>query len=122
MSKQVTAPPLLPPAQADKLLEELVYERVVECIDFDALYQFEQELWCALGDLVAPDEVAEVAAEMVGRALVRTREDERRWITFADSGTSSVLDDDCELCREVAEAEKVQRKRPEAPVKRAASS
>lgn len=103
-----TAQPLIAPEQAAKLLDELVYERVVECIDFDALFGFEQELWMALGDIgVADDHIPDVTNELIGMALAKIKNDERRWMN-----SDAPLDDDCPLCRDLAAHEARTSKRP----------
>jgi hypothetical protein len=93
--------PLIAPGDAGKLLDEIIYERVLSCIDVDALLTFECELSSAFdecdfdGDPAAPD----LAKEMIDRAMHRAREE--RWEAhLRGSRSCDSLPWDCELCEE----------------------
>jgi hypothetical protein len=78
--------------QATKLLDDLIYERVLSFIDLDGLFGFEQELWCAYEELgPGGDHVAVAAKTMIDRALVRLCEDPRRYMTFGEPYGGSPL-------------------------------
>lgn len=97
MSGEIHGPvaALMTPEQASKLLDEVVYERVVGCIDFDALFQFEQELWHALYECGLDDEgVIQATDQLIERALARAGTDPRRHCS--DETYAEVLAD-CEL-------------------------
>jgi hypothetical protein len=73
---QAPAAPLMSAAQASQLLDHVVHQRVRELIDFCCLLAFEQELSHALSDCgLARDEVPEVSAQMIARALTRIGEE-----------------------------------------------
>jgi hypothetical protein len=80
MSGQLNIP-LLEPGQASKLLEDVLYERVLGCIDLQALFMIEVDLWVALSECdVADDDTAKrLAKEMIDRALRRLPDEERRY-------------------------------------------
>lgn len=91
---------MISPEKAGKLLDEVVYERVVSFVDLFGLAQFEQELEFALIEVgVEYDEVARVAKEMIDGALQRLSEDEGIRRLAANPPF-----DDCELCREQSTA------------------
>jgi hypothetical protein len=73
--------PLLAPDQASKLLEDVLYERVLGCIDLEALFMIEVDLWVALSECDVADEQAakRVAKDMIDRALRRLPDEERRY-------------------------------------------
>ena len=72
---------LMPPEKAAQLLDDLVYERVIACVDLDELYRFEQELWCALGDCgLDADAVITATDELIRIALTNVADDERRHV------------------------------------------
>lgn len=84
---RASAPALLTPERATKLLEDIVYERVLGFLDLDALYRFEQELWFALGECgVEEAAIAEQAKAMIDRALARLADDPRRYASFEPPG------------------------------------
>jgi hypothetical protein len=78
--------PLVTPAQAASLLDEVIYEQVVECIDLDALYRLEHSLTLLVGELdgIADDRVCKTAKAMLARALRRLPDDVWRYLR-ADS-------------------------------------
>jgi hypothetical protein len=73
--------PLLGPDQASKLLDDVLYERVLGCIDLQALFMVEVDLWVALSDACVADEdgAKRVAKDMIDRALRRLPDEERRY-------------------------------------------
>lgn len=104
MSTVDTAPPrpLLPPAQAAKLLDAVVYERVFGCIDLDELYQFEQELWSALAECGFDDTaIPQTTDAMIRTALTRVPEDERRHVQHVMPAEDELAPfGDCALCED----------------------
>jgi len=70
-------PPLLTPAQAAGLLEQVVFEQVLECVDLDALCRLEQSLTLLVGEIdgIPGDRVCELAKDMLDRALLRLPDD-----------------------------------------------
>lgn len=91
-------PPLLTPAQAAGLLDQVVYEQVLECIDLDALYRLEQSLTMLVGEIegIPDDRICDLATAMLDRALLRLPDDVRRYLRAADWPPGG----DCELCEE----------------------
>ncbi len=85
-------PPLLAPEQAGRLLDEIIYERVLGCIDVDALLTFECELSCAFEEcgFEGDPNVANLVTEMIDRALHRAREE--RWHVHLRRGRSCELE------------------------------
>lgn len=101
--------PLLAPAQAAKLLDDVLYERVLACVDLQALFVIEVDLWVALSECeVTPDEKAarRMAKAMIDRALRRLPDEERRYSLVRPFGTECP---DCE--DERLDAAKSQRRR-----------
>lgn len=99
-----TVPVLLTPERAAKLLEEVVYERVLSFLDLDELYRFEQELWFALGECgIDEAAIADEAKAMIDRALARLADDPRRYASFEPPGRDP-LGFDCPDCAEEARA------------------
>lgn len=93
-------PPLLTPAQAAILLDQVVYEQVLECIDLEALYRLEQSLTMMVGELegVPDDHVGDMATAMVDRALLRLPGDVRGYLRAAGWRAP----EGCELCEDEA--------------------
>ena len=90
--------PLIAPDVASKLLEEVIYERVLSFVDLDGLYDFEQQLWLAVGESgIAEDEIPDRVKDMIDAALKKLLDEPRRYMTF---GVGDGLD--CELCEEEA--------------------
>jgi hypothetical protein len=57
---------------------------VIDCIDFDSLYQLEHLLWATLEHCdVPPVDVEALASEWIGNALDQLRDDPRRSVTTA---------------------------------------
>lgn len=96
--------PLLLPEQADRLLEEVIYERVLSCIDLDALLAFESELGCAFDQcgVVGDDKLAQLAKEMIDRALRRICDDPRRYAYMPGALSCDEEPSGCELCDDEA--------------------
>lgn len=95
---------MMTPEQASKLLDEVIYERVVRHIDVDGLHRFELELWLALQEVTGATDMVR-ARELIDRALVRFRDDPRRMIGASPFG-------DCELCEEEAMENARKKRRP----------
>jgi hypothetical protein len=92
-------------------LEEQVYDHVLECIDFDALYGLEQLLWhlvdkLGLGELDLEDGLS---SWIIKRAIVRAAHDPTTSYTDVPFGITKAeakavkFDDDCPFCRYEAE-------------------
>jgi hypothetical protein len=94
MSGQLNIP-LLAPDQASKLLDDVLYERVLGCVDLEALFMVEVDLWVALSECeVADDEAAKrVAKDMIDRALGRLVGEECRYAMMRPFGSECL---DCE--------------------------
>ncbi len=103
MSGKARLATLIPPEYATKLLEDLVYERVLGFLDLDGLYQFEQELWFALGECGVDDAaLAGEAKAMIDRALARLGDDPRRYAMFGPAPGDDSPGLDCPDCAEEA--------------------
>jgi hypothetical protein len=91
-------PPLLTPAQAAALLDQVVYEQVLECVDLDALYRLEQSLTLLVGEIdgVSGDRPCDLVTAMLDRALLRLPDDLRRSLRTAGWQPPG----DCTLCEE----------------------
>ena len=103
--------PLIAPDQASKLLDEVVYERVLGFIDLDGLFDFERELWCAYDEagIAGPDEVPAIVKAMIDKALIRFCDEPRRYAVF-DTPLGVDPFGDCALCEQEAAAAKKKRK------------
>ena len=99
--------PLIAADQAGKLLDELVLDRVLGCIDLQALFMVEVDLWVALSECgVANDEDAKlVAKSIIDRALRRVPDDGRRY-------PSRPFGMDCDLCDDEVRETVKKRARP----------
>jgi hypothetical protein len=88
--------PLLTPAQAAALLDQVVYEQVLECVDLDALYHVAQSLDSMVGEIdgVPDDGVEQVCQAILDRALCRLPDDLRAYLRVSDWAAR----DDCLLC------------------------
>jgi hypothetical protein len=73
--------PLLAPDQASRLLDDVIYERVLGCVDLQALFMVEVDLWVALSeaDVADAESAKRLAKEMIDRALRRLPDEERRY-------------------------------------------
>ena len=95
--------PALAGEQAAALLDRLVYEQVLACIDLDELYRLEQSIAVLAAELdgVAEAQATELARAMLDGALARLPGDVRsylraEWIDLTD----------CPLCEEEAAEDK----------------
>jgi hypothetical protein len=88
MSGQLNIP-LLAPEHASKLLEDVLYERVLGCVDLEALFMIELDLWVALAERDAADEndAKPIAKAMIDRALLRLPDEERRYAAIRPFGS-----------------------------------
>lgn len=84
---------MIAPEQASKLLDDVIYERVLRHIDIEGLHAFEIELWLALHDCGIESDTGAQARELIDRALARFRDDPVRVMR---SGPFA----DCDLCDE----------------------
>lgn len=90
--------PLIAADVASKLLDEVIYERVLSFVDLDGLFDFEQQLWHAVRESgIAENEIADRVKDMVDAALKRLVDEPQRYMTLA-AGDGF----DCELCEEEA--------------------
>lgn len=79
----MTAPDL-----ASKLLDDVVYQRVLSCIDLESLAMLEQDLWGSIYDTgPSDDESLRIAREMLDRAFARIQADPRRYLLQFDAGS-----------------------------------
>ena len=101
-------PPAHPPAllaadQATDLLDRVVYEQVLECIDLDELFQLEQSLAFTASSLpgVSHARSTELAKSLLERAFRRLPDDIRNYL----SAVEALACNGCELCEEEAREE-----------------
>jgi hypothetical protein len=75
-------PPLFTPPQAAALLDQIIYEQVLESVDLDALYRLEQSLTMMVGELhgVPFAQATESAKAVLERCLLRLPDDIRRYL------------------------------------------
>jgi hypothetical protein len=75
-------PPLFTPSQAAALLDQLIYEQVLESVDLDALYRLEQSLTMMVGELhgVPFAQATESAKAILERCVLRLPDDIRRYL------------------------------------------
>jgi hypothetical protein len=109
--------PLLAPARAARLLEDVIFTRVAELIDLPRLYDLEAMLALQIENLAADgepdhDDARALAKTMVDRALVRVARTSRKWTLLdrasgepagEDARSNHVAparpdDDACEIC------------------------
>jgi hypothetical protein len=78
-------PPPLGASQVADLLDHVIYQQVLACINLDALQDLEQSLTMLVGDVdgVSPDHAADLAKAMLDRALHRLPDDMRRYLRVA---------------------------------------
>jgi len=88
-------PPLLTAAQAGSLLDQVIFEQVLECIDLDALFRVEQSITMIVGELdgIADDQITETTTVMLDRALLRLPANLRSYLSAAAWPLP-----DCRLC------------------------
>ncbi|HEX8107559.1 MAG TPA: hypothetical protein VF516_07505, partial [Kofleriaceae bacterium] len=97
-------PPALAADEAAVLLDRLIYEQVVACIDLEELHALEQAITLLAAELdgVGPDHAADLATAMIDAALRRLPDDVRRYLR----GARWLFDDRCELCEDEARADR----------------
>jgi hypothetical protein len=80
--------PFMSPARAEALLADVIYERVVECIDLTRLAEIEQELAELHAEQPPSDRgISEAWARgMIDAALARLPADPRRYLLFGECG------------------------------------
>lgn len=120
-------PPLLTPGQATALLDQIVYEQVLECVDLDALFHVAQSLDSMVGEIIsqidrriegqtggrldgqtggtAGDRADDLARSILDRALLRLPDDLRGYLRVSEYAAR----EDCFLCQ--AEARQAARHR-----------
>jgi hypothetical protein len=108
--KPATSTLPISPAMAHKLLERIVYEGVIECIDFDSLARMEDMLAMELCGTSEDDvdKAVAIAKAMIDQAWSEAISDARRYVNIQGHGDGM----DCELCD--AEAAAHARKQPRA--------
>lgn len=92
-------------------MEDMVYEHLVDLVDFDRMYRLEQLIEQRLEQLAetgllperAPEEYAERAAAIVARAWHRLIADPRRYVDFRGEWQP---EEDCEICQALAKSER----------------
>jgi hypothetical protein len=106
--------PASPLSPEEQLIEDLVYEHLFDLVDFDRMHQLEEVLIQNLINVARPidgdeeseskavDSAIERADAIVERAWHRLIKDERRHV---DWGGAWEPDDDCPLCRALADAD-----------------
>lgn len=73
---------------ASKLLDDVIYQRVLSCIDLEELALLEQELWTSIYATGPGDEASlRLAREMLDRAFARVQRDPRRYVLQGDDGS-----------------------------------
>lgn len=86
------------PDQTTKLLSELVYGRLLECIDSESLVELEQQIAFALHECgFGMNECVEGALGMIQAALVRFANHPQGWAP----PQAPVFDDNCALCEDL---------------------
>lgn len=76
--------PLLPPARAAQLLDDVIFSRVAELMDLPRLYDLEAMLALQIEHLgTATEEARATAKAMVDRALLRVARTSRQWTRWA---------------------------------------
>jgi hypothetical protein len=111
---QAPSAPLMPPARAARLLDEVIFARVAELIDLPRLYDLEAMLALQLDNLgVDSDEARagakqmpnaepvrrsreaeDLARQMIDAALLRVARTSRKWTRWAPANP----DDACGIC------------------------
>ena len=81
------ASPPLSAGQVADLLDQVIFEQVIECVDLDALYGVEQSLMMLVGEIdgIAADQICDLATALLDRALLRLPKDVRRYLQSASS-------------------------------------
>jgi hypothetical protein len=100
-----------PPDPIEQTMEDMVYEHLVDLVDFDRMYQLEQLIELRIEQLAEtgilperePEDYAERAAAIVARAWHRLIDDPRRYVDFRGEWKP---EDDCEICQALAKTER----------------
>jgi len=102
--------PLLSPAQATALLDQVVYEQILECVDLEAVYHVAQSLDTMIGEIdgIPDDQIGELARSILDRALHRLPDDLRGYLRVSEWASR----DDCVLCQAEARQAGRRSKRP----------
>lgn len=80
---------MIPPELATKLLDDVIFQRVLSCIDLEELALLEQELWMSVHALGRNDEQSlHVAREMLDRAFARIQHDPQRYVLGFDDSSA----------------------------------
>jgi hypothetical protein len=99
---------------AAKLLDDVLYARVLECLDVRKLFMIELDLWVALCESQGePEQRARaLAKDMIDRSLARVVGDPDRYEPLEPFGM------DCELCGDDARDDDMREghRRPRVPV------
>ena len=92
--------PLLTPTQAAVLLDQVIYEQVLSCIDLDELYRVGHSLTGMIDELdgVPEDRVGDLARSILDRAILRLPDDLRGYLRVSELSAR----DACFLCEEEA--------------------
>jgi hypothetical protein len=89
--------PSLLPAQVTELLEQVVYQQVLEHVDLDGMFQLEQQLTLIAGSLpgISPDQASHTARTLIDHALRQIPDSARNYLRIADclSGDGDGNDD-----------------------------
>jgi hypothetical protein len=106
------------PDPIENTMEDMVYEHLVDLVDFDRMYQLEQLIELRIEQLAEagllperePEQYALRAAEIMARAWHRLIEDPRRYVDFRGEWQP---EDDCELCQALEDMKR--KKNPPTP-------
>ena len=121
ISPKPTVPPLST-EQAAKFLSGLIYERLLHCIDNQALVEMEQEIAFALHECgFDMTECIEGALGMVQVALVRFANNPKGWSPAQSQTLDSDNEDDCPLCQDFEAESAPPKPRPRPPARKTAS-
>jgi hypothetical protein len=102
------------PDPIEETMEDMVYEHLVDLVDFDRMYQLEQLIELRIAQLAEagilperdPEQYAARAASIIARAWHRLIEDPRRYVDFRGEWKP---EEDCEICQALA------KKKPDNP-------
>ena len=88
MSGEVQGPrtQLMSPAQASRVLEDVIYLRVLECIDLEKLHLLELDVWVAMSEQELETCARLDAQAMIDRALARFATDAQRYASIESFG------------------------------------
>jgi hypothetical protein len=95
------------PDPIEETMEDMVYEHLVDLVDFDRMYQLEQLIELRIEQLAEagilperdPEQYAARAASIIARAWHRLIEDPRRYVDFRGEWKPEA---DCEICQALA--------------------